>query len=213
MAVCYLSTRSATSLSRGASAGLPSPGTGILLPGQPDLRRRRLLLPGAGACRAHHPSGCHPRCIGDASPFLYQGTTGRCQQAVSRCRTFQSLAGCDSPKLASSSCRARFLLIPRSLLRGVFISEGDVHQRQRRLVQPAFARQRLAQYASAMTASATRLYQPFLIDAADTHQRLLLPARFSVYYTHTQPWVGGWYYENTVKSACDRTVLQGHDGI
>jgi cytochrome P450 len=42
---------------------------------------------------------------------------------------------------------------------GLLNSEGDVHQRQRRLVQPAFARQRVAQYAAVMTAYGTCVSQ------------------------------------------------------
>jgi cytochrome P450 len=42
---------------------------------------------------------------------------------------------------------------------GLLNSEGDVHQRQRRLVQPAFSRQRVAQYAAVMTHYATRACQ------------------------------------------------------
>ena len=49
---------------------------------------------------------------------------------------------------------------------GLLNSEGDVHQRQRRLVQPAFARQRLAQYAPVITAHGVHLRQQW--QAGDT---------------------------------------------
>ncbi len=39
---------------------------------------------------------------------------------------------------------------------GLLTSEGDVHRRQRRLAQPAFHRERIAAYASAMTTAAAR---------------------------------------------------------
>lgn len=42
---------------------------------------------------------------------------------------------------------------------GLLNSEGEVHHRQRRLIQPAFSRQRLAQYAPIMTAYGLRLCQ------------------------------------------------------
>src|SRR5215831_6404901 len=42
---------------------------------------------------------------------------------------------------------------------GLLNSEGARHQRQRRLLQPAFHRQRLAQYATVMTTAAARLRQ------------------------------------------------------
>jgi len=42
---------------------------------------------------------------------------------------------------------------------GLLNSEGDVHHRHRRLVQPAFTRQHLAQYATVMTEEALRLRQ------------------------------------------------------
>src|SRR2546428_10342877 len=42
---------------------------------------------------------------------------------------------------------------------GLLNSEGALHQRQRHLMQPAFHRQRLAQYATVMTTAAVRLRQ------------------------------------------------------
>src|SRR2546430_1097325 len=42
---------------------------------------------------------------------------------------------------------------------GLLNSEGTLHQRQRHLMQPAFHRQRLAQYATVMTTAAARLRQ------------------------------------------------------
>jgi cytochrome P450 len=42
---------------------------------------------------------------------------------------------------------------------GLLNSEGALHQRQRHLMQPAFHRQRLAQYATVMTTYAARLRQ------------------------------------------------------
>jgi cytochrome P450 len=42
---------------------------------------------------------------------------------------------------------------------GLLNSEGALHQRQRHLMQPAFHRQRLAQYATVMTTAAARLRQ------------------------------------------------------
>ena len=42
---------------------------------------------------------------------------------------------------------------------GLLNSEGALHQRQRHLLQPAFHRQRLAQYATVMTTAAVRLRQ------------------------------------------------------
>jgi len=48
-------------------------------------------------------------------------------------------------------------LNPRVLGKGLLTSEGDFWLRQRRLVQPAFARSRIAVYAPAMVAAAQRL--------------------------------------------------------
>src|SRR5262249_40752216 len=45
----------------------------------------------------------------------------------------------------------------RLLGQGLLTSEGDLHRRQRRLVQPAFHRQRIASYASVMVEHADRL--------------------------------------------------------
>ena len=57
------------------------------------------------------------------------GCSGRyCSRVRLLCETMPfNLFGCDSPKLASSWFRVRFLLIPRSLLRGVFMCAGHVH--------------------------------------------------------------------------------------
>jgi cytochrome P450 len=49
---------------------------------------------------------------------------------------------------------------------GLLTSEGDTHLRQRRLIQPAFHKERIASYASAMTACADRMQRAW-IDAAD----------------------------------------------
>src|SRR5438105_10729311 len=50
--------------------------------------------------------------------------------------------------------------VPKQFLgEGLLNSEGALHQRQRHLMQPAFHRQRLAQYATVMTAYAARLSQ------------------------------------------------------
>lgn len=53
--------------------------------------------------------------------------------------------------------KSRALKIAQRLLgQGLLTSEGDFHLRQRRLVQPAFHRQRMAGYAEVMTACAAR---------------------------------------------------------
>jgi cytochrome P450 len=61
---------------------------------------------------------------------------------------------------------------------GLLNTEGEVHQRHRRLVQPAFARQRLAQYAPVITAHGVRLRQQWqagdTVDIAQTMARLTL---------------------------------------
>jgi len=61
---------------------------------------------------------------------------------------------------------------------GLLNSEGDVHQRQRRLVQPAFYRQRVAQYAAVMTAYGTRVCQQWqageTLDMAQAMARVTL---------------------------------------
>ena len=61
---------------------------------------------------------------------------------------------------------------------GLLNSEGDTHRRQRRLSQPAFHRQRVAQYGAVMTDYATRLSQTWQdgdsIDAAAAMMRVTL---------------------------------------
>lgn len=61
---------------------------------------------------------------------------------------------------------------------GLLNSEGDVHHRQRHLMQPAFYRQRLAQYAAVMTAYGTRLRQQWqageTLDIAQAMARVTL---------------------------------------
>jgi cytochrome P450 len=61
---------------------------------------------------------------------------------------------------------------------GLLNSEGDTHRRQRRLSQPAFHRQRVAQYGAVMTNYATRLSQEWQdgesIDAAAAMMRVTL---------------------------------------
>ncbi len=48
---------------------------------------------------------------------------------------------------------------------GLFVSEGEFHLRQRRLVQPAFHRERIASYADQMTAFAVQLRERWQADA------------------------------------------------
>ena len=61
---------------------------------------------------------------------------------------------------------------------GLLTSEGDTHLRQRRLIQPAFHKERVASYASAMTGYADRVQQTWTdgahIDAAEEMMRLTL---------------------------------------
>lgn len=61
---------------------------------------------------------------------------------------------------------------------GLLNSEGDLHHRQRHLVQPAFSRQHLAQYAAVMTAHGTRVCQQWqageILDIAQAMARLTL---------------------------------------
>jgi cytochrome P450 len=61
---------------------------------------------------------------------------------------------------------------------GLLNSEGALHQRQRHLLQPAFHRQRLAQYATVMTTYATRLRQSWqdgdTLDIAPAMMRVTL---------------------------------------
>jgi cytochrome P450 len=66
----------------------------------------------------------------------------------------------------------------RLLGQGLLTSEGEVHLRQRRLMQPAFHRDRIASYASAMTTYADRVRGGWTdgatIDAAQEMMRLTL---------------------------------------
>ena len=61
---------------------------------------------------------------------------------------------------------------------GLLNSEGALHQRQRHLLQPAFHRQRLAQYATVMTTAAARLRQSWqdgdTLDIAPAMMRVTL---------------------------------------
>jgi cytochrome P450 len=61
---------------------------------------------------------------------------------------------------------------------GLFNSEGDVHQRQRRLMQPAFHRQYIARYADVMTTYGERLSQQWqdgeTLDMAQAMMRVTL---------------------------------------
>jgi cytochrome P450 len=66
----------------------------------------------------------------------------------------------------------------RVLGEGLLTSEGAVHVRQRRLIQPAFHRDRIAAYATVMTAYADRVQRGWAdgqtIDAAEEMMRLTL---------------------------------------
>src|SRR5262250_1841436 len=61
---------------------------------------------------------------------------------------------------------------------GLLSSEGALHQRQRHLMQPAFHRQRLAQYATVMTTYTARLQRAWqdgdILDIAPTMMRVTL---------------------------------------
>ena len=61
---------------------------------------------------------------------------------------------------------------------GLLTSEGDTHLRQRRLIQPAFHKERITSYASAMTEYAVRVQQTWTdgarIDASEEMMRLTL---------------------------------------
>jgi cytochrome P450 len=61
---------------------------------------------------------------------------------------------------------------------GLLTSEGDTHLRQRRLIQPAFHKERIASYASAMTEYADRVQRGWTdgatIDASEQMMRLTL---------------------------------------
>jgi cytochrome P450 len=71
---------------------------------------------------------------------------------------------------------------------GLLNSEGAVHQRQRRLVQPAVSRQRLAQYAAVMMAYGTRLGQQWQegepLDIAQALARLTLAIAGKTLFGH-----------------------------
>jgi cytochrome P450 len=66
----------------------------------------------------------------------------------------------------------------RLLGNGLLTSEGDTHLRQRRLIQPAFHRERIATYAAAMTEYADRVQQRWTpgstLDVAEEMMRLTL---------------------------------------
>ena len=66
----------------------------------------------------------------------------------------------------------------RLLGQGLLTSEDDLHRRQRRLIQPAFHRDRIATYADVMTAYADRVRQSWsdgqTVDAAQEMNRLTL---------------------------------------
>jgi cytochrome P450 len=61
---------------------------------------------------------------------------------------------------------------------GLLTSEGETHLRQRRLIQPAFHKERIASYASTMTATAERVQANWVegsaIDVSDEMMRLTL---------------------------------------
>lgn len=68
----------------------------------------------------------------------------------------------------------------RSILgEGLFLSEGEFHRRQRRLIQPAFSRERIAAYAALMVDAATDLRDQWddggAVDISDEMFRLTLP--------------------------------------
>jgi cytochrome P450 len=66
----------------------------------------------------------------------------------------------------------------RLLGQGLLTSEGELHRRQRRLMQPAFHRERIAAYAAVMTDHADRVQQGWIdggaIDVAQDMMRLTL---------------------------------------
>jgi cytochrome P450 len=75
--------------------------------------------------------------------------------------------------------KGRGLERARKLLgNGLLTSEGDTHLRQRRLIQPAFHKERIASYASAMTQYADRVQQRWsdgaTLDVSEEMMRLTL---------------------------------------
>ncbi len=79
----------------------------------------------------------------------------------------------------SNFIKSRALQRARILLgEGLLTSEGDFHRRQRRLVQPAFHRERLAAYADVMTDCAVRVRDRWTdgstVNVADEMMRLTL---------------------------------------
>src|SRR5262247_2186657 len=67
----------------------------------------------------------------------------------------------------SSFVKGRALQRAKRLLgQGLLTSEGDLHRRQRRLVQPAFHRQRIASYGSVMVEHAHRMSNQWKSGAA-----------------------------------------------
>ncbi|WP_084657786.1 cytochrome P450 [Thermogemmatispora onikobensis] len=66
----------------------------------------------------------------------------------------------------------------RMLGQGLLTSEGDFHKRQRKLIQPAFHRQRIASYATTMVEEAARLARSWqdgtVVDMAEEMMRLTL---------------------------------------
>lgn len=80
---------------------------------------------------------------------------------------------------ASKFIKGRVLRANRHLFgNGLLTSEGDFWLRQRRMMQPAFHRSRIGNYASTMTACATRLLESWkpgqMIDLHDAMMRLTL---------------------------------------
>jgi cytochrome P450 len=95
--------------------------------------------------------------------------------------------------------KGRILRANRHLLgNGLITSEGDFWLRQRRMMQPAFHRNRIANYASTMTACATKLLESWqpgqLLDLHDAMMRLTLQivgiTLFHADVEHDAPQVG-----------------------
>lgn len=62
----------------------------------------------------------------------------------------------------------------RLLGKGLLTSEGEFHRRQRRLAQPAFHRQRIASYGTAMTGHAVRMRDEWKAGATlDVHEKMM----------------------------------------